>query len=97
MGVAIRSKMVGTNYVYVWLEFNTQRELKNFTHADLEIRAGERSLLYATLLPEHPSPDSVVLFFYADPATLPNCMVRIVVKNGELLMTGYQVKAKGFY
>jgi hypothetical protein len=79
LGVEVRSKMIGTNAVYVWLEFKTKGELKDFQHAQLEITAGERSVVSATLLPDRPSPDSVVVFFSADPATMPTCTVWIVV------------------
>jgi len=95
LGVAIRSRMANTNEVQVWLEFTTKGELKDFTYAQLGIMAGERSVLSATLLPKHPSPDIVLIFFSADPATMPTCIVTIVV--GEFLsMTGYRFKLKDF-
>jgi len=95
LGVAIRSEMAGANEVHVWLEFKTKGELKNFGRVQLEITAGERSVLSATLLPRHPSSDAVSIFFSADPATMPECMVTLVV-NDALGGEGYRFKMSDF-
>lgn len=95
LGVTIRSKLVGTNAVYVWLEFKATGELKHFNHAQLAFTAGERSLS-TTLLPERPTPGSVVVFFSADPVTLRACKVTVAVHLDERTNVGYGFKMKDF-
>ncbi|MEQ2006225.1 MAG: hypothetical protein ABMA26_05460 [Limisphaerales bacterium] len=94
LGVAVRSKPVGTS-IYVWLEFKTAGELQHFSHARLAYAAGERSLS-TTLLPDRPSPGSVVVFFTADPATLRDCEVTVAVHLGERTNVGHVFKMKDF-
>ena len=96
LGVAIRSNMDGENGVKVWLELKTKDELKSFTHVDLEITAGEKRLVSAPLLASHPSPESVVVHFSADPAYLPTSTLTIVVRHGVEGKVGYRFKVKDF-
>ena len=94
LGVTVRSKPVGTS-VYVWLEFKVTGELKQFSHAQLAYAAGDRSLS-TTLLPERPTPASVVVFFSADPETLRACEVTVAVHLGERTNVGHVFKMKDF-
>lgn len=94
LGVTVRSKPVGTS-IYVWLEFKTTGELKHFSHARLAYAAGERSLS-TTLLPDRPTPGSVVVFFTADPATLRDCEVTVAEHIGERTNIGHVFKMKDF-
>jgi hypothetical protein len=85
LGVTLRSSPSGTNEVAVRLEFKTQGELKDFGRAVLEVGAvadGETRALSATLLPDYQTPDTVVLSFSADLATLPKCVLTIMVRGG---------------
>lgn len=96
LGVGIRSVSAGNNEVRVWLECKTNGELKNFTHVQLEITAGERRLVSATLLPSHPSPESVAVNFYTVPAYLPTSTLTVVVRLGDRTTVGYRFKMKDF-
>ena len=87
LGVTIRSTLAHTNEAAVWLEFKAKGELNDFGRAILEIgviAAGERRVLSATLLPEHPTSDTVIVSFSADPAILPTCVVTVMVRGGPL-------------
>lgn len=101
LGVTIRSSLSGTNEVAVRLEFKTQGELKDFGRAVLEIGVvaeGEKRALSATLLPEYQTPDTVVLSFSADPATLPKCVLTIMVRGGPRAKSdAYAFRMRDFY
>jgi hypothetical protein len=93
LGVVIRSEMAGTNQVNVWVEFKKQGGLKNFSHAQLEIQDGKRLVLSTTMVTRPgPTPDSVLLYFSIDRATLSACIVTIVTD----MDLGYQFKMKDF-
>lgn len=96
LGVTIRSQTNGQSGIKVWLEFKTQGELKNFSHVNLDITAGEKWLVDAPLLTTRPSPESVVVFFSADPAYLATSVLTIVVQDGVRTRVGYQFKVKDF-
>jgi len=69
-GATIRTEMVATNQVGVWLEFTPKGKLQTFSSVQLEISSGERRLVSATLLPLKQTPDKVVVYFSTDPAYL---------------------------
>lgn len=91
LGIAILSTTTGTNAVRVRIEFKSDGQLKGFSHAQLEMDSGGKTLS-ATLQPDRPTPDTVVVSFSADPATLSSCTVTIAVRHGERSMTGYRCK-----
>ncbi len=69
---------------------------KEFRWADLELKQGEKRLVTAALRPQNPTPDSVLLQFYMDPAAVPNTTVTIFVYPGGRGGVGYQLKMKDF-
>ena len=96
LGVTLRSQPNGEAGVAVWLEFKTKGELKNFTHVDVRVTGGGKTLIHAYLQPSRPTPDSFSAYFSADPAWLAASELTIVVKNGERTLIGYQFKVKDF-
>ena len=96
LGVTVRSHLNGEAGVAVWLEFKPQGELKNFTHVELRITAGGKSLVSAPLQTSRPTADSVSVYFSADPTYLATSVLRIVVKDGERTLIGYEFKVKDF-
>jgi hypothetical protein len=96
LGVTIRTNMNGQAGIQVWLEFKTTRELKKYSHVELEIGKGENRIMSAPLLATHPSPESVAVNFSAYPAFLPKSTLMIVVSDAPLGGTGYRFKVKDF-
>jgi hypothetical protein len=70
--------------------------MKEFRWADLELTQGEKRLVTAALMPRKPSPDSVHLEFYGDPAALADATVTLFVHDEPLGGTGYRLKMKEF-
>jgi hypothetical protein len=70
LGATIRTEMVGTNQVGVWLEFAPKGKLQTFSSVQLEIASGDRRLVSATLSPLKQTQDTVVIYFSTDPAYL---------------------------
>src|SRR5437773_275877 len=66
LGATIRTEMVGTNQVGVWLEFAPKGKLETFSSVQLEITSGERTLVSAMLSPSKQTPDTVVVYFSTD-------------------------------
>ena len=95
LGMEIRTKQAGPDGARIELEFETKGELKSFVRVDLEIREGEKSLLFATLREEPSKPGRVVVSFAADRATLDKITLRVVVgAPGNL--TGHDIRVKDF-
>ena len=96
LGVTIRSQQNGEEGVAVWLEFNPQGELKNFTRVELEITAAGKSLVHAPLLTSRPTEDNVSVHFSADPAYLATSELTILVQDEKDTRLVYQFKLKDF-
>ncbi len=79
-GASIRTEAVGTNQVEVWLEFVPKGKLRTFSSVQLEITSGESKLVSATLAPSKQTPETVVVFFLADPACLPGSRLTVFYK-----------------
>ena len=61
LGATIRTEMVGTNQVGVWLEFAPKGKLQTFSSVKLEIGSDDLRLVAATLSPSKRTPDTVVV------------------------------------
>jgi hypothetical protein len=84
LGATVRTKVVGTNQVGVWLEFAPKGRLQNFCHADLAIGSCDRTVVTANLSPLHQSDDSVLIYFSTDPANLQISTLFVFCKsNGD--------------
>src|SRR5438045_2915538 len=70
LGITVSAGPSANNDLRVQVEFKTTGPLKEFRWADLELTQGEKRLVTAALMPRKPSPDSVHLEFYGDPAAL---------------------------
>ena len=96
LGIAVRSQPSADNGLWVQVEFKTTGDMKEFRWADLELRQGEKRLVHAALRPQNPTPDSVLLQFYMDPAALPNATVTVFVYPRPRSGIGYRLKMKEF-
>ena len=79
LGATIRTEMVGTNQVDVWLEFAPKGKLQTFSSVQLEITSGDRKLVSAMLSPKQ-TPDTVVVYFSTDPAYLSTSTLTVFYK-----------------
>jgi len=80
LGATIRTEMVGTNQVGVWLEFAPKGKLQTFSSVQLEITSGDRKLVSAMLSPSKQTPDTVVVYFSTDPAYLSTSTLTVFYK-----------------
>jgi hypothetical protein len=80
LGAAIRTEMVGTNQVGVWLEFAPKGKLQTFSSVKLEIGSGDQRLVAATLSPSKQTPDTVVVYFSTDPTYLSKSTLTVFYK-----------------
>ena len=96
LGIAVRTQGNGQSGTKVWLEFKTAGLFKNFSHVNLEIADGTKTLVDAPLWTTHPAPESVAVYFSTDPVFLPGSILTIVVVNGTRTRVGYQIKVKDF-
>lgn len=83
LGVKIRSEVVGTNQVGVWLEFSPHGKLAHFSHGELEVASEGRWLVRATLLPLQQTSDKVVLYFSADGDYIQKSTLTVIVKDAS--------------
>lgn len=67
LGLTVRTHPNGTAGIRVRLEVKTTGELQKFSHVGLLVADGEHELVSTRLLPNRPSPDTVVVDFSADP------------------------------
>ncbi len=94
LGATIRTEMIGTNRVGVWLEFAPKGKLQTFSSVQLEITSGERTLVSAMLSPSKQTPDIVVVYFSTDPAYLSTSTLTVFYKisSGEPPYDGIRFK-----
>ena len=80
LGVIIRSQLVASNQVAVWLEFAPRGKLKDFLRGQLEVSStGGEQFIRVALMPIEQNSDKVVLFFLADPGRVKISTLTIVV------------------
>ena len=96
LGMEIRSKANGTNAVWVELEFEPEGKLKSFSHVDLRISEGEKSLVTATLWEDRPRPGRVVVSFTADGTYLDKITLWVFVADMMPGGTIYELRVKDF-
>lgn len=103
MGLKVRATPAGPNAAWLELEFRTEGKLKDyspersFSHVELEIREGTKSLVsYVALQERHPKPGQVRVRFMADRGYLDKLVLTIVVGEGLLPGGAYEVRVKDF-
>ena len=96
LGMEIRSKANGTNAVWVELEFEPEGKLKSFSHVDLRISEGEKSLVTATLREDRSRPGRVAVSRAADCAHLGKITLWVYVADMMPGGTIYQLRVKDF-
>jgi hypothetical protein len=96
LDMEIRSKANGPNAVWVELEFKTGGKLKSFSHVDLRIGEGEKSLVIAPLREDRSQPGRVVVRFTADRARLDKLTLRVMVADMAPGGTAYELQVKDF-
>jgi hypothetical protein len=79
LGMEIRWKANGPNDVWVELEFKAEGELKDFSHVDLRISEGDKTLVTAPLREDRSRPGRVVVSFTADRTRLDKINLWVMV------------------
>ncbi len=95
MGMEIRWKPNGHNDVWVELEFKAEGELKDFSHVDLRISDGDKTLVTAPLREDRSRPGRVVVSFTADRTRLDKINLWVMVPfalGGDV----YDLRVKDF-
>jgi hypothetical protein len=95
LDMEVRSEAAGPNQVRVELDFNAERELKNFSRVDLRLGEGDNPLLTAPLQEDRSKPRRVAVNFTAERAHLDKITLRVMVPE-KLGGTAYQLRMKDF-
>ena len=95
-GMVIRTALVATNQVGVWLELSPAGKLRAATSALLEIGAANQNRVSKTLLPL--AVGKVIFYFSTEPADLAASTVTVYAKvgGGNSPATGFQLKIIDF-
>jgi hypothetical protein len=93
LGIAVKTESVGES-IYVRVEFESAKELTNFQHAQLSLGGNGRTL--TTTIQPRKENDRTVIFFAADPKTVTDCEITLVVRHAPRSMTGYRIHMKDF-
>ena len=96
LGMEIQSKPNGTNAVWVELEFKPESKLKCFSHVDLRISDGDKSLVTATLQQDRSRPGCVAVSLTADRAHLDKIALWVMVADMMPGGTIYELRVKDF-
>jgi hypothetical protein len=96
LGMVIRSKASGTNTVWVVLERKTEGKLKSFSHVELLIKEGEKSLVSAPMQEDRSRPGRVVVSFTADRSYLDKIALCMMVADMMPGGTIYELQVKDF-
>jgi hypothetical protein len=84
LGATIRTEVVGTNQVGVWLEFAPKARFQAFKHAALGISSCDHFVVSADLAPFKQTPESIVIYFSTNPAYLKDSTLFVFCKsNGD--------------
>ena len=79
LGVEVRATAAGPDAAWLELEFKPEGKLKDFSHVELEIREGEKTLLaYAALSEKRTSSGSLVFRFMANRSFLEKITLTVV-------------------
>ena len=96
-GARIRTEMVATKQVGVWLEFSPKGKLETFSSVQLDIMLAERRVVSATLSPLKQTPVTIVVYFSTDPAYLSGSTFTVFYKSsGFPSYDGFSFKVSDF-
>jgi hypothetical protein len=98
MGIEVRAKPSGPDHVWLELEFKPEGKLKQFTHVELVMAEGEKSLVVSAVLRETlSSSGSVVVAFTASRAYLEKTTLSVVMRDPrEAGDHTYELRMKDF-
>ena len=98
MGIEVRAKPAGPDAVWLELEFKPEGKLKQFSHVELKMTEGEKSLVVSAGLREtRSSSGSVVVTFTASRAYLEKTTLSVVLRDPrEAGDHTYELRMKDF-
>ncbi len=96
LGMEIRSKAAGPNAVRVELEFKIEGKFQSFSHVDLRIGEGGKSLVTAPLQENRSKPGRVIVSFAAERAQLDKLTLWVMVADMVPGGTAYELRVKDF-
>lgn len=98
MGIEVRAKAAGPDAVWLELEFKPDGKLKEFTHVELKMTEGEKSLVLSTALREtRTASGSVIVTFTASRAYFEKIALSVVMHSpGEAGDHTYQLRMMDF-
>ena len=98
MGIEVRAKPAGPDAVWLELEFKPEGKLQQFTHVELNMTEGEKSLVVSAGLREtRSSSGSVVVAFTASRAYLEKTTLSVVMRDPrEAGDHTYELRMKDF-
>jgi hypothetical protein len=98
MGIELRAKPAGPDAVWLELEFKPEGKLKEFTHVELMMTEGEKSVVIsATLRETRSSSGSVLVTFTASRTHVEKTTLSIVMRSPrEAGDHTYELKMKDF-
>jgi hypothetical protein len=95
LGLDVRWNAAGPDDVRVELEFKTVGLLKDVSHVDLRIGAGDKSLVVAPLKEDRSKPGCVVVSFAANRSRLDQLTLWVMVPESRG-GTAYEIRVKDF-
>lgn len=98
MGIEVRAKLAGPDAVWLELEFKPEGKLKQFTHVELTMTEGEKSLVVSAVLREtRSSSGSILVTFTASRAYLEKTTLSVVMRDPrEAGDHTYELRMKDF-
>ena len=98
MGIEVRAHPAGADAVWLELELKPEGKLKEFTHVELKMIEGEKSLVISAALREtRSSSGSVIVTFMASRAYLEEITLSLVMhSSGEAGDHTYELRMKDF-
>lgn len=78
------------------MDFKPAAPNKQPTYVNLDVTQGGKRLVYAALLPTHPSPDTTRFAFYIDPAALADASIVVTEVGAPLPEHGYVLHMKDY-
>jgi len=95
MGIKLEAKGSGPDHVWVELEFKADGKFKAYSHVELAINDGKKTLVaYAPLKDERSGSGIIKVRFLADRSYIEKITLSIVV--GDLTEAGYELRVKDF-
>lgn len=98
LGIDVRATANGPKHVWVELEFETEGELRHFSHVSMEISDGKEMLVgYAPMEAKRTNSGTVAFRFIASRAYLDKITLRIVEAEGlPTNMVGHDLPLRDF-